>query len=76
VAEGAELPDKGLVTQESRDNRKQVRLGGIGNYVAQEIERRVGKETRTVVLGHLQRGGRPPLSTACWPHNMAPMPCG
>lgn len=59
VAEGAELPDKGLVTQDSRDQRRQVRLGGIGNYVAQEIERRVGKETRTVVLGHLQRGGAP-----------------
>jgi ATP-dependent phosphofructokinase / diphosphate-dependent phosphofructokinase len=59
VAEGAELPDKGLVTQDSRDSRRQVRLGGIGNYVAQEVERRVGKETRTVVLGHLQRGGAP-----------------
>lgn len=64
VAEGAELPDKGLVTQDKNtpdraETRKQVRLGGIGNYIGREIERRVGKETRTVVLGHLQRGGNP-----------------
>lgn len=59
VAEGAELPDKGLVTQDKQESQKQVRLGGIGNFVAKEIERRLGKETRTVVLGHLQRGGAP-----------------
>jgi 6-phosphofructokinase len=64
VAEGAELPNKGLVTQDKNtpdraETQKQVRLGGIGNYIGREIERRVGKETRTVVLGHLQRGGNP-----------------
>jgi phosphofructokinase-like protein len=59
VAEGAELPDKGLVTQDKQESQKQVRLGGIGNFVGKEIERRLGKETRTVVLGHLQRGGAP-----------------
>jgi len=59
VSEGAELPDGGLVTQEKKETQKQVRLGGIGNYVGKEIERRTGKETRTVVLGHLQRGGAP-----------------
>jgi 6-phosphofructokinase 1 len=59
VAEGAELPDKGMVTQDKQDSQKQVRLGGIGNFVAKEIEQRLGKETRTVVLGHLQRGGAP-----------------
>src|SRR4029079_10512152 len=59
VAEGAELPDKGLVTQDKQESQQQVRLGRIGNYVAKEIERRLGKETRTVVLGHLQRGGAP-----------------
>jgi ATP-dependent phosphofructokinase / diphosphate-dependent phosphofructokinase len=59
VAEGAELPDKGLVTLDKRENQKQARLGGIGNFVGAEIERRLGKETRTVVLGHLQRGGAP-----------------
>jgi phosphofructokinase-like protein len=59
VAEGAELPSGELVTQERRANQKQVRLGGIGNIVGAEIEKRLGKETRTVVLGHLQRGGAP-----------------
>src|SRR6186997_3349390 len=56
VAEGAELPNRGLVTQDRQDCRMQVRLGGIGNAIGEEIERRLGKETRTVVLGHLQRG--------------------
>jgi 6-phosphofructokinase 1 len=59
VAEGAHLPGGELVTQERRPDEKQVRLGGIGNVVGEEIERRLGKETRTVVLGHLQRGGNP-----------------
>jgi ATP-dependent phosphofructokinase / diphosphate-dependent phosphofructokinase len=59
VAEGAELPDGGCMTQEKQDCQKQVRLGGIGNFVGKEIEQRLGKETRTVVLGHLQRGGAP-----------------
>ncbi len=35
------------------------RLGGIGEVVASEVARRTGKETRTCVLGHLQRGGHP-----------------
>jgi 6-phosphofructokinase 1 len=59
VAEGAELPDGGLVIQDDDECRKQVRLGGIGAYVGKEIEQRLGQETRTVVLGHLQRGGAP-----------------
>jgi ATP-dependent phosphofructokinase / diphosphate-dependent phosphofructokinase len=36
-----------------------VRLGGIGNILAREIERLTGFETRAVVLGHIQRGGSP-----------------
>jgi len=36
-----------------------VRLGGIGNVLAREIEQRTGFETRAVVLGHIQRGGSP-----------------
>jgi 6-phosphofructokinase 1 len=59
VAEGARLPQGGLVTKERRKDQKQVRLGGIGNVVASEIESRLGRETRVVVLGHLQRGGHP-----------------
>lgn len=59
VAEGAELPTGELVVQEKRADQRQVRLGGVGNVIAAEIEHRLGKETRTVVLGHLQRGGPP-----------------
>src|SRR5215470_19514875 len=36
-----------------------VRLGGVGNVLAKEIEHRTGFETRAVVLGHIQRGGSP-----------------
>jgi 6-phosphofructokinase 1 len=59
VAEGAELPGGALVTCEQRQQARQTRLGGIGSVVAAEIESRLGRETRTVVLGHLQRGGGP-----------------
>ncbi len=59
VAEGAELPSGGMVTAEAEQLGRQVRLGGIGAVVASEIEKRLGRETRTVVLGHLQRGGQP-----------------
>ena len=58
VAEGAMLPGGELVC-EKREAHAQVKLGGIGGVVAKEIERRTGKETRAVVLGHLQRGGAP-----------------
>ncbi len=34
-------------------------LGGVGEYVAKEIARITGKDTRSLVLGHLQRGGSP-----------------
>jgi 6-phosphofructokinase 1 len=59
VAEGAHLPDGGMVTREHRSDKQQVALGGIGNVVASEIQTRLGRETRCVVLGHLQRGGPP-----------------
>jgi 6-phosphofructokinase 1 len=60
VAEGAELPDSGWVTQADTDEAKrQVRLGGIGFAVAAELEKRLKRETRCAVLGHLQRGGPP-----------------
>ena len=36
-----------------------VRLGGIGERVAAEVQERTGKEARTAVLGHIQRGGTP-----------------
>jgi ATP-dependent phosphofructokinase / diphosphate-dependent phosphofructokinase len=57
IAEGAHLPDGGMVGQH-RDGQ-QAKLGGIGDLVASEINRRLLKEVRVVVLGHLQRGGAP-----------------
>ncbi|MFI5586967.1 6-phosphofructokinase [Amycolatopsis sp. NPDC051758] len=60
VAEGA-LPEGGeekLLTGE-KDAFGHVRLGGIGTWLADEIAHRTGKESRAVVLGHVQRGGTP-----------------
>jgi phosphofructokinase-like protein len=62
VAEGARLPDGGLVHDGAGDKegaRRQVRLGGIGERIAEELADRLQREVRTVVLGHLQRGGEP-----------------
>jgi len=58
VAEGAVLGEDMVSTQgDARD--REVRLGGIGHEVATRIESITGKESRCVVLGHLQRGGQP-----------------
>jgi 6-phosphofructokinase 1 len=59
VAEGAR-PSGGQmsVIQEARGSAPE-RLGGAGMHVAKELEARTGKESRYVVLGHLQRGGAP-----------------
>jgi ATP-dependent phosphofructokinase / diphosphate-dependent phosphofructokinase len=59
VAEGAKPHGGQLVTQAPGEPGGQVRLGGIAEQVAHELHQRTGKETRNVVLGHLQRGGRP-----------------
>ncbi len=60
VSEGAQPANKNLVTQDgSLDEFGHVRLGGIGNVVAAEIEKRTGMETRVTILGHIQRGGSP-----------------
>lgn len=61
VSEGAvpvEGGDMTLVSGEV-DAFGHVRLGGIGDRLAKEIEDRTGKEARAVVLGHIQRGGTP-----------------
>lgn len=60
VAEGA-VPKEGSfsVTDKGLDAFGHVRLGGIGQQVAEEIEARTGFETRVTVLGHIQRGGTP-----------------
>ena len=61
VAEGAKLSGgNGVVTESDKvDEFGHVRLGGIANVLAREIERRTGFETRAVILGHTQRGGSP-----------------
>jgi ATP-dependent phosphofructokinase / diphosphate-dependent phosphofructokinase len=57
VAEGARLKHGEQVKRDVEAG--EFRLGGIGEIVAREIAKRTGKETRCVVLGHLQRGGAP-----------------
>ncbi|MEA2441505.1 MAG: ATP-dependent phosphofructokinase / diphosphate-dependent phosphofructokinase [Thermoleophilaceae bacterium] len=60
VAEGA-TPAAGTleVVHEGEDEFGHARLGGIGQLLEREIEERTGYETRTTVLGHIQRGGTP-----------------
>lgn len=55
VAEGATEVGKG----EMYADAEQLRLGGVGNYVRSRLEELTEKESRCVVLGHLQRGGSP-----------------
>src|ERR671918_1281244 len=65
VSEGYELTygsgEKRQVAQEAAasDQFGHVRLGGVGDALAREIEERTGYETRVTVLGHVQRGGSP-----------------
>ena len=60
VAEGAKLATRSPeIERRKTDEFGHVRLGGIGNSLAAEIESRTGFETRAVVLGHIQRGGSP-----------------
>jgi ATP-dependent phosphofructokinase / diphosphate-dependent phosphofructokinase len=61
VSEGAVPREGGDMTLVSGDldDFGHVRLGGIGDRIAKEIESRTGKEARAVVLGHIQRGGTP-----------------
>jgi 6-phosphofructokinase 1 len=60
VAEGA-MPEGGAEVLHSgeKDAFGHVRLGGVGTWLAEEIAERTGKESRAVVLGHVQRGGIP-----------------
>jgi 6-phosphofructokinase 1 len=58
VAEGAK-PRGGEVTVASREVGRAERLGGVGEKVAHELQRLAGREARSVVLGHLLRGGSP-----------------
>jgi 6-phosphofructokinase 1 len=64
VSEGYELTfesgQRETITQDSSvDQFGHVRLGGVGEALAREIEERTGFEARVTVLGHVQRGGTP-----------------
>jgi 6-phosphofructokinase 1 len=60
VAEGAMPQDGDMVLKDGTlDSFGHVRLSGIGEWLAKQIEKRTGKEARTTVLGHVQRGGTP-----------------
>jgi 6-phosphofructokinase len=60
VSEGA-IPEEGkeVLVSGEMDAFGHVRLGGVGDWLAKSIEERTGKEARTIVLGHVQRGGTP-----------------
>ena len=60
VAEGCHLPEVGQVIGDPQvDSFGHVRLSGIGEALAELIEKKTGYETRSVNLGHTQRGGVP-----------------
>src|SRR5687767_8065689 len=59
AAEGSLEAGRELIYQDKGDRTHAPRLGGIGAYCQKSLEELTGKETRCVVLGHLQRGGRP-----------------
>ena len=67
VSEGAKIKTEEAVDKDGslvlsslkKDEFGHVRLGGIGNVLAEEIEKRTGFETRATILGHIQRGGSP-----------------
>jgi 6-phosphofructokinase len=57
VAEGAKFDGNEVLQEKKLDEFGHVRLGGIGELLAKKIEEAMGFETRTAVLGHIQRGG-------------------
>ncbi len=60
VAEGAQPKEGSLALKDTEvDEFGHVKLGGIANVLAEEIEGRTGYETRVTILGHVQRGGTP-----------------
>ena len=59
VSEGAKSKDGELtVAKVIKDSPDSIRLGGIANKLAAQIEEKIGVETRAVTLGHIQRGGQ------------------
>ncbi len=71
VSEGAHAAGEEVIVHTVvKDSPDPIRLGGIGQYVADFIEEETGHESRVTVLGHMQRGGSPSfydriLATLC-----------
>ena len=63
IAEGAEFImdelKESFKVKDKLDDFGRKRLGGVGNYLAEELEERTGFETRATILGYVQRGGMP-----------------
>lgn len=59
VAEGFKVEGRDVTSSGEKDAFGHVRLGGVGEYVSRELEKLTTFETRSVVLGHVQRGGAP-----------------
>ena len=59
VSEGAKEKECDIFCREGELGRQEVVLGGVGEWVAQKIREKTQKDTRSLVLGHLQRGGTP-----------------
>lgn len=61
VAEGAKAEEmtKAVCKRTAELGRDRELLGGIGEWVAEQIRQHTGKDTRSLTLGHLQRGGSP-----------------
>jgi 6-phosphofructokinase 1 len=63
VAEGARPARGRMVFDQAKDVfSEHAHLGGIAEHVARELKERTGKDTRSMVLGHLQRGGSPVMN--------------
>lgn len=60
IAEGARTQSgERIVAKVVEDSTDSIRLGGVGHWLAAELEQRLEREVRVTVLGHLQRGGSP-----------------
>jgi len=59
AAKGSKFLSREITKEEKTDSFGNIMLGGIAKVLEKEISKRTGIETRSVVLGHLQRGGRP-----------------
>lgn len=59
VSEGAKPEGEEIVQNNEKDNFGHARLGGIAKYLEKQIQNKTGIETRSAILGHLQRSGSP-----------------